>query len=112
MSLDAQDRRTLNSLPQLPSLYATYGVEVNALTVEEIFALYERIGFLYPEKASRLRPHLELAGCWVAGSLCSTSLPLVTKNEAWPRWPSGERRPTAGCHNISLAITILLHPAR
>src|SRR5258708_12851952 len=60
MSLDAQDRRTLNSLPQLPSLYATYGVEVNALTVEQIFALYERTGFLYPEKAARLRPHLEL----------------------------------------------------
>jgi hypothetical protein len=60
MSLDALDRRTLNSLPQLSSLYATYGVEVNALGVEEIFALYERTGFLYPEKASRLRPHLEL----------------------------------------------------
>ncbi|HWO35166.1 MAG TPA: hypothetical protein VNO32_40755, partial [Candidatus Acidoferrum sp.] len=60
MSQDAQDRRTLNSVPPLPSLYATYGVEVNALTVEEIFALYERTGFLYPEKASRLRPHLEL----------------------------------------------------
>src|SRR3979490_855655 len=60
MSLDAQDRRTLNSLPQLSSLYATYGVEVNALTVEQIFALYERTGFLYPEKGARLRPHLEL----------------------------------------------------
>src|ERR1700720_2165463 len=60
MSQDAQDGRTLNSLPQLPSLYATYGVEVNALTVEEIFALYERTGFLYPDKASRLRPNLEL----------------------------------------------------
>jgi hypothetical protein len=60
MSQDVQDRRSLNSLPQLPSLYATYGVEVNALTVEEIFALYERTGFLYPEKASRLRPHIEL----------------------------------------------------
>src|SRR3979490_5190 len=60
MSLDAQDRRTLNSLPQLSSLYATYGVEVNALTVEQIFALYERTGFLYPDKGARLRPHLEL----------------------------------------------------
>ena len=60
MSLDAQDRRTLNSLPQLSSLYATYGVQVNALTVEQIFALYERTGFLYPEKGARLRPHLGL----------------------------------------------------
>jgi hypothetical protein len=60
MSLDAQDRRTSNNLPQLSSLYATYGVEVNVLPVEEIFALYERTGFLYPEKSARLRPHLEL----------------------------------------------------
>jgi len=60
MSQDAQDRRTLSSLPQLSSLYATYGVEVNALDVEEIFALYERTGFLYPEKGARLRPHLGL----------------------------------------------------
>jgi hypothetical protein len=44
----------------LSSLYATYGVEVNALSVEELFALYERTGFLYPEKAFRLRPHLGL----------------------------------------------------
>src|SRR5882724_11283602 len=60
MSFDAQDRKTVNSLPQLSNVYATYGVEVNTLTVEEIFALYERTGFLYPEKAARLRPHLEL----------------------------------------------------
>src|ERR1700736_5369616 len=58
MSEEAQDRRTLSSLPQLSSLYATYGVEVNALSVEQIFALYERTGFLYPAKAARLRPHL------------------------------------------------------
>jgi len=61
MSLEAQDdRQTSSSVPQLSSLYATYGVEVNTLTVEQIFALYERTGFLYPEKAARLRPHLEL----------------------------------------------------
>src|SRR3981189_2557280 len=60
MSQDAEDRRSLNSLPQLPSLYATYGVQVNALTVEEIFALYERTGFLYPETRASRRPHLEL----------------------------------------------------
>jgi hypothetical protein len=61
MSLEAQDdRQTSSSVPQLSSLYATYGVEVNTLTVEQIFALYERTGFLYPEKAARLHPHLEL----------------------------------------------------
>src|SRR5258708_33523972 len=51
-------------------------------------------------------------GCWVPDNLCSTSLPLVTKNEAWPRWQSRERRPTRGCHDIWLAITIHLRPAR
>ena len=60
MAQDAQDRRTLNSLPQLSSLYASYGVEVNALSVDQVFALYERTGFLYPEKGARLRPNLEL----------------------------------------------------
>jgi hypothetical protein len=60
MSSDAQHLQGLNSVPQLSSLYATYGVEVNTLSVEQIFALYERTGFLYPEKAARLRPHLGL----------------------------------------------------
>jgi hypothetical protein len=39
-------------------LHATYGVEVNALTINQLFALYERTGFLYPGKAARLTPHL------------------------------------------------------
>lgn len=43
---------------QLSSVYAGYGVQVNALSVEELFELYERSGFLYPEKAARLRPHI------------------------------------------------------
>lgn len=58
MSVGALDRQTASSFPQLSRLYATYGVQVNALSVDEIFALYERTGFLYPEKAARLRPHL------------------------------------------------------
>jgi hypothetical protein len=60
MSSDAQHRQQLSSVPQTSSLYATYGVGINALSVEQIFALYERTGFLYPEKAARLRPHLGL----------------------------------------------------
>src|ERR1700687_6313080 len=60
MSQDAQDGRTVNSLQTLASLDATYGVEVNALSVDQVFALYERTGFLYPEKGARLRPNLEL----------------------------------------------------
>jgi len=46
------------SFPKASQLYATFGVRVNALSVDDLFALYERTGFLYPEKAARLRPHL------------------------------------------------------
>src|SRR2546422_3863849 len=58
MPLDALDQKTLNSLPRLSEVYDAYGVQVNALSVNEIFALYERTGFLYPDKAARLFPHL------------------------------------------------------
>ena len=39
MSSDAQHLQALSSVPQLSSLYATYGVEVNALSVDQVFAL-------------------------------------------------------------------------
>jgi hypothetical protein len=58
MPLDALDQKTLDSLPRLSEVYDAYGVQVNALSVSEIFQLYERAGFLYPEKAARLLPHL------------------------------------------------------
>jgi hypothetical protein len=58
MPLDVLDRQTLTSLPGLPEVYDAYDVQINALSVNEIFALYERAGFLYPEKAARLLPHL------------------------------------------------------
>src|ERR1700676_669377 len=58
MSLDTLDQRSVDSLPDLPDVYDAYGVQVNALSVGEIFALYEHTGFLYPEKAARLFPHL------------------------------------------------------
>jgi len=78
MSFDAEDRHTVNSLPQLSNLYATYGVEINALSVDQIFALYERTGFLYPDKAARLRPHLGLVretggACCARGNPCYMS---------------------------------------
>ncbi len=60
MSSEPKHLQSLGSVPQLSSLYATYGVEINGLSVEQLFALYERTGFLYPEKANRLCPHLEL----------------------------------------------------
>ena len=58
MSLDMLDRKTVDSLPPLSDVYQAYGVEVNALSVSELFELYERTGFLYPDKAARLFPHL------------------------------------------------------
>lgn len=58
MSLDRLDQQLVDSLPPLADVYDSYGVEVNALSVSEIFALYERTGFLYPDKAARLFPHL------------------------------------------------------
>jgi hypothetical protein len=58
MSSNPLDQKTIESLPDLPDVYAAYGVQVNTLTVDEIFDLYEHTGFLYPDKAARLFPHL------------------------------------------------------
>jgi hypothetical protein len=58
MHLDALDQKTLKSLPRLSEVHASYGVGVNALSINQLFALYERTGFLYPGKAARLTPHL------------------------------------------------------
>jgi hypothetical protein len=49
----------VDKLPRLSELHATYGVQVNTISVGELFALYERTGFLYPDKAARLTPHIE-----------------------------------------------------
>lgn len=58
MHLDTLDQKTLKSLPRLSEAHSSYGVEVNALSINQLFALYERTGFLYPGKAARLTPHL------------------------------------------------------
>lgn len=59
MPLDAQDQETVNKLPRLSEIHAAYGVQVNCIDVDALFDLYEHTGFLYPEKAARLRPHLD-----------------------------------------------------
>src|ERR1700740_1839811 len=59
MPFDMLDQETVNKLPRLSELDTAYGVRVNAIDVDELFSLYERTGFLYPEKAARLLPHLE-----------------------------------------------------
>jgi hypothetical protein len=58
MPFDGIDQETVNKLPRLSELHAAYGVQVNSIGVDELFDLYERTGFLYPEKAVRLLPHL------------------------------------------------------
>jgi hypothetical protein len=58
MPLDVSDQEVIKSLPRLADVYDAYGVQVNALPVDDIFSLYERTGFLYPDKAARLLPHL------------------------------------------------------
>lgn len=60
MPLDALDQETVNKLPRLSQLRTAYGVQVNEVGVDELFELYRNTGFLYPEKASRLLPHLQL----------------------------------------------------
>src|SRR5207244_10342691 len=60
MSFELLDQKTEEGLPPLANVNAAYDVQVNALSVDELFALYERTGFLYAAKAARLVPHMEI----------------------------------------------------
>jgi hypothetical protein len=60
MSLESIDLEIEKELPPLAHVNAAYGLEINALDVDELFDLYRRTGFLYPEKAARLLPHMDL----------------------------------------------------
>jgi hypothetical protein len=57
MSTAVLNRETVDARP-LPEVEGVLDVHVNALDVEDLFALYERTGFLYPAKAARLTPYL------------------------------------------------------
>jgi hypothetical protein len=59
MPIDVMDQETVHKLPRLSELHAAYGVQMNSIDVNELFDLYEKTGFLYPEKAARLLPHLQ-----------------------------------------------------
>lgn len=59
MPFDVVDQETVNKLPRLSELHNAYGVRVNEIDVDDLFGLYERTGFLYPDKAARLLPHLD-----------------------------------------------------
>jgi hypothetical protein len=60
MSIDLLDQKVLNELPPLSEVNTNYGVKLNALTVDQLFDLYQRTGFLYPAKAARLLPYMDL----------------------------------------------------
>ena len=60
MSIDLLDQKVLNELPALSEVNANYGVRLNALSVDQLFDLYQRTGFLYPAKAARLLPYMDL----------------------------------------------------
>src|SRR5437773_6002512 len=60
MLQDLLNQELDNRLSWASRIDELYGVKVNALSVDELFELYRRAGFLYPAKASRLLPYMEL----------------------------------------------------
>jgi hypothetical protein len=58
MASAALARQAADAPLRLPDGESVYGIQVNAMGVDELFALYERARFLYPAKAARLTPHL------------------------------------------------------
>jgi len=117
MPLDALDQKTLTSLPRLSEIYDAYGVQVNALSVNEVFALYERTGFLYPDKAARLLPHLgQVRENWrrmlSAGESLLYVLTSGDKKRGGRPWRFGGPRKTAGCHSTLSLKTIRMHRGR
>src|SRR5688572_22098420 len=60
MLLNYKEEDILNRLTSVAAVNTTYGLETNALDVDDLFELYRRTGFLYPEKAARLLPHMDL----------------------------------------------------
>jgi hypothetical protein len=60
MSFDLIDNEVVNKLSGPGEDDGAYGIKVNELSVDELFSLYWRTGFLYPDKAARLMPHMDL----------------------------------------------------
>ena len=57
--VDACRTQASTGEPAIP-LESGFDIQVNALGVEELFALYQRTRFLYPAKAARLTPHIDV----------------------------------------------------
>jgi hypothetical protein len=60
MLLDFQYQDVDNRLSWASKVGEAYGAKVNAMSVDELFELYGRAGFLYPAKAARLLPYMDL----------------------------------------------------
>ena len=61
----ALDRQTLSGLPKISGLKTAYSVKVNERSVDQLFALHERTGFLDLAKAARSQPYREMIrGNW------------------------------------------------
>ena len=60
MPLDVLDRQTRSGLPKISGLKTVYGVKVNERSVDPLFELHERTGFLDPAKAARFQPYSEM----------------------------------------------------
>src|SRR5260370_10173003 len=60
MLLDFLNQELDSRLSWASTVGKAYGVKVNALSVDELFELYRRAGFLYPAKAARLLPYMDL----------------------------------------------------
>src|SRR5438309_7719271 len=60
MLLDFLNQSVDNRLSWASKIGEAYGVRVNALSVDELFELYRRAGFLYPAKAARLLPYMDV----------------------------------------------------
>jgi hypothetical protein len=59
MHVDHIPDRWLNPPPPLSEIESEYGVRPFEGSVSDLFALYERTGFLYPAKAARLLPYMD-----------------------------------------------------
>ncbi|HEY2380642.1 MAG TPA: hypothetical protein VGK48_05610 [Terriglobia bacterium] len=60
MLIDFLNQDVDNRLSWAARVGEAYDVEVNALTVDSLFDLYRRAGFLYAAKAARLLPYMDL----------------------------------------------------
>jgi hypothetical protein len=69
--------------------YEAYGCEVNAVEVAELFALYEKAGFLHPAKLERLAPYLpEIQDNWRRAAGSESVHQIVTYLDPSGGWAS------------------------